>query len=127
MQDLNRLSKIGGVRHDIAVAEDNRTTGVASYVLVVGDQNYRDTLLFVEIAEECYDFAAGATVEVAGRLVSHENRRLVDEGASDGHALLLTTRELAGMMIKTISQSDERQLIDRSLAALARRNTAAIE
>ena len=39
----------------------------------------------------------GALVEVAGRLVGHENGGVVDQRARDGHPLLLAAGELAGI------------------------------
>ena len=47
--------------------------------------------------EELEDAAGGALVEVAGGLVGHENRRIVHQRPRDGHALLLTAGQLAGV------------------------------
>ena len=41
-----------------------------------------------------HDLLGHLRVEVAGRLVGQQQHRLVDEGARDGHALLLAARQL---------------------------------
>ena len=55
---------------------------------VVGDEDDRPAA-GVELAEDGQDVGAGAAVEVAGRLVGEDERRLGDERAGDGDALLL--------------------------------------
>ena len=50
--------------------------------------------LRVNVTEFFHDNVARAAVEVAGWLIGENNRRLRDKAASNGDALLLTTREL---------------------------------
>ncbi len=45
-------------------------------------------------------------VEVGGRFVGEEHRWIVGEPASDGHALLLTARHVAGKVMRTIREVD---------------------
>src|SRR6185503_13358023 len=45
-------------------------------------------------------------VEMGGRLVGEEQRRLVDEGAGDGDALLLPAREVAGAVLHAVAEAD---------------------
>jgi hypothetical protein len=43
-------------------------------------------------------------VEVGQRLVHQHQRRLDDDGARDGHALLLAARQLAGQLVRLVVQ-----------------------
>ena len=74
------------------------------------------------IAESsCHDAGAGVGVEVSGRLVRQQDRRLVDDGAGHRHALLLTARELVRESALLAGQADHLQdvghgLLDEALA-----------
>ena len=46
------------------------------------------------------DDFAGFCVKVAGRLVGQNERRIIDQGAGDGHALDLAARQLVGLVHK---------------------------
>ena len=48
-------------------------------------------------------------VEVAGRLVTHQKRRAVHDGARDGHALLFAAGQLVGALVELVLQTDEAQ------------------
>ena len=85
---------------------------MTSDILVVGHQDHRDALFLIELLEKRDDFATRLAVEIAGGLVPHQDRRLVDQGAGDGDALLLPARELAGMMIEPFLQTDSAQLFE---------------
>jgi hypothetical protein len=55
----------------------------------VRDQHDRQPLLIVEVPDQRHDLRAAFAVEVAGRLVCHEQRRAVRQRAGNGDALLL--------------------------------------
>ena len=50
--------------------------------------------------------AAGLRVEVAGRLVGEQHRRLADQRAGDGDALLLAAGELRRTVVETVGEAD---------------------
>ena len=52
------------------------------------------------------DLAAGARVEVAGRLVGEHDRRPRDERAGDRHALLLAAGELGRAVAEALREAD---------------------
>src|SRR5207302_10550738 len=60
----------------------------------------------VESLQEIKNFPCAAGIEIAGGLVRHQDSRVGDEGASDGHALLLPAGELPGIMRRAIIQAD---------------------
>ena len=43
------------------------------------------------------------------RLIANQQIRLVDQGSSDRHSLLLATRELTGEQMQAIFQTDRRE------------------
>ena len=58
-----------------------------------------------------------ARVEVAGRLVGEEERRLGDQRARDRDALLLAAGELARLVVETIAEADALERRDGQRAA----------
>src|SRR5215468_2147489 len=55
------------------------------------------------------DEAAGGAVEVTGGLVGEQHLRSGDKGARNRHALLLTARQLAGVMSQAVTEADRRE------------------
>ena len=76
---------------------------IARHVQFVGDHDDGDALV-VEFLEHAHDFDARLAVEVAGRLVGQQQRRLVDQRAGDGDALLLAAGKLVGMMVGALGR-----------------------
>ena len=63
----------------------------------------------VDAVEELHDPDRGVGVEVAGRLVADEERRVVHERARDRDALLLAARELVREAVHLRAEADERE------------------
>src|SRR5215217_5874791 len=61
----------------------------------------------VDPVQKLHDAHARVRVEVAGRLVGDEYRRLRDEGAGDGDALLLPAGELVRVLLRLRAQAHE--------------------
>ena len=77
----------GGVEREMAVGQFNAATGVAGNVHVV--RNHEDCVAgLVEFAKNIDDDVFVGFVEIAGGLVGKDELWLIDEGASDGDALL---------------------------------------
>ena len=74
--------------------------------LVVGDGDERFALLANEGDEELVDQFRVAMVEVSGGFIGQDQRRVVDEGASDGDALLLSPRKELGGKVGSIFEAD---------------------
>ena len=60
----------------------------------------------VQFHKHIEDVLAVLAVKVAGGLVGQDERRLSDEGAGKGHALLLAARKLHGIVVDAIRQPD---------------------
>ena len=67
------------------------------------------------------DVVGALAIEVAGRLVGDDDRRVVDDGARDGDALLLPAGELARVVLHAVLEADDAQRGLRALLALGRR------
>src|SRR6185295_4465399 len=97
--DLARRS--GLLLDDAAVEEVDRPLRVAGEARVVGDHADRRALV-VQLLEQVHDLLAVARVEVAGRLVGVQDRRLADDRAGDRNALLLAARELRRVVLHPV-------------------------
>ena len=75
----------------------------------------------VQLLEDAHDFFRCARVEIAGRLVRKKNRRVRDERACDGDALLLPARQLRGLILFAARESDAMQRGERRFAPLIAR------
>ena len=74
--------------------------------------------------EQIDDLPAGGAVEIAGRLVGEQDRRIVGERARDRDALLLAARELRRIVMPAVRQPDVReQRRGRAPARRARRRS----
>ncbi len=80
-----------------AVEEHDLVGDGQCLALVVRDEHRRDAEALDERADPDPGLLAQLGVEVGERLVEEDHRRLVDEGAGDGDALLLAPRELGGI------------------------------
>ena len=63
----------------------------------------------VDVAQQLEHAARGALIEVAGRLVGEQHRRLVDERPGDRDALLLAAGQLARVGLRLGREPDLRE------------------
>ena len=90
-----------------ALVEVKRPAGALGGQRVVGDHHDRLLELAVELFEQVEDLAAGGAVEVAGRLVGHQQVGVGDDRPGDRHALLLAAGELARIVMLAAGQADD--------------------
>jgi hypothetical protein len=81
---------------DLAVADGDGTVRRACGDLGLVRDEDDGVAGVVQPLEERHDLDAGLRVEVAGRLVGQQDRRVVDQRARDGDALALAARQLVG-------------------------------
>ena len=67
--------------------------------VVMGDED-DGVALFVQVLEHPQNFAAGVAVQSAGGFVGEDDRRVPGQRTGDGHALLLTTGKLIGLILE---------------------------
>ncbi len=80
----------------------------ARELAVVRDQDDRRPAA-VQVAQQVEDGAARAAVEVAGRLVGQDQRRLADQRPGDGDPLALAARELRRLVPEPVLEADALQ------------------
>jgi hypothetical protein len=83
------LPVVGSVGDYLTVLERDDVRTVFSHLLLMRDEDDGDAALVLEPLEDIHHLDAGAAVEVAGRLVREEDRRIVEQRTRDRDALLL--------------------------------------
>src|SRR2546428_6317448 len=73
--------------------------------------------------EHIGDLLTGLLVQLAGRFISHEERRTVRERACDRDALHFAAGELRRQMIRAIGEADVLEELARSGSAIGGRRT----
>ena len=68
----------------------------------MGDHDDRDTAV-VEFGEDIDHVLGGLRIECAGRFVSEDEERFVDDRAGDRDSLLLSAAELVGSVLEAIA------------------------
>jgi hypothetical protein len=66
----------------------------------VRDQHDGDASLLVQALKQAHDLDAGACIEITGGLVGEQDRRIVNQRARDGDALLLAARSWFGKWVR---------------------------
>ena len=74
--------------------------------LIMGDHDKGLAELSIEAREQFQDLPGGNPVEIAGRFVGNDDRRIGHHRAGDRHPLLLAARELRRIMIQPVLKSD---------------------
>ena len=76
---------------DTAVTQDNHTVGLSSELWVMGDDDEGLPQLVTQVEEELVKALLIGCIETPRRFVGEDDRRGVDEGASDSDTLALPT------------------------------------
>src|SRR5207249_9162127 len=72
------------------------------------------------LLEDREDLGRRAGVEVPGRFVGEDDRRVVEQRTGDRHALLLTAAQFAGLVVHSRAEADGGERILRALGPTAR-------
>src|SRR5262249_46560975 len=65
-----------------------------------------DAFYLIELLKEAKDFFCRARVQGTSWLVGKQHGGIVHQGAGDGHALLLSARELRRLVVEPFAQAD---------------------
>ena len=87
---------------------DDAAAHAVDHGRVVGGDDHRRPRA-VDAVQQLHDPDRGLGIEVAGRLVGQQQRRMVDERARHRHALLLAAGELVGEVAQLGQQAGEPQ------------------
>jgi hypothetical protein len=106
--DLRRVPLNAG---NPTVEQPDDTIGDARYCCVVRNDDRRRPELAINAFDGLQDHDARGDIEGAGRLVTQQNIRTLRDGAGDGDALLLTSRELRRKVIEAMLHADHRESV----------------
>src|SRR6185437_6771332 len=93
------------------------------FLLVVGHVNERRTDIAVDLRKLELQPLAELEIERAERLVEEQDGRAVYEGAGDGDALLLSSRQRPGKPVAELLEADKTERLLDSAPRLRRRDT----
>ena len=91
--------------HDAVFHEDGAGRDVAGKAHLMGDDQHGHALL-CQLPHDGQHLAGQFRVEGAGGFVEIDDLRAGGESAGDGHALLLTARQLTGVVVGTVGEAD---------------------
>jgi len=91
---------------DHASAQADRALAQPGKRQIMCDEHQSRTTLALERENEIDDRAAGGLVEIAGRFVGDEDRRVRCDGARDGDALLLAAGKLGRIVVHAMAEPD---------------------
>ena len=103
---------------DHAIHHANGPMRVSGHLGIMGHQDHGDAL-GVELLEHPQDFDTGVRIEVSRRLVRQQQHGPVDQGAADGHALLLSARHLRRYVMDAVSKTHTHQQSLRQAAGFS--------
>jgi hypothetical protein len=107
--------------HDPAIVHVGDGIGVMKDTGVVGDDDDSPVWMDGVFGEQFHDAFACRMVERSGWFVAQNQTRLVHEGASQSHALLLTTGKLARQGVEAIAHPE---FHEHRLGKIDRRSSA---
>ena len=92
--------------HDQAVAQRQHPLAFLGQLGVVRDEHDGLVVFFMQLVKEIHHDAARLAVQCAGRLVGQDQRRLIDHGAGNRNALLLSAGKLVGLVAHPLAHAD---------------------
>jgi hypothetical protein len=98
------------------------TVGIRRYIRIMCHQNNSDAAFPVQVLKNGHDLHSGSRIQCSSGFVCEENARIVNQRARDRDALLLSTGELARLMLSAFAESNGGKSPSRSLVALLCRN-----
>ena len=99
------LLRGGFLDHDTVFHKDGAGRDVAGKAHLVGDDQHGHALL-CQLPHDGQHLAGQFRVEGAGGLVEIDDLGAGGKSAGDGHALLLTARQLTGVVVGTVGEAD---------------------
>ena len=110
-----------GITADNAVGQVHNTGGVfLSQLRVV--RNHDDQTVVRNLGKQIHNLDARFRIQRAGGLVGQQDLRVVDERTRNGHALHLTARQLARLLVYVVAQAHALERTHRAVVAFGTRN-----
>ncbi len=102
-----------------AVLEPHDPVGDVANPLVVADDDDAPALLLGDPPQQPHDLVTDLRVEIGGRLIGQDERRVVDQRPGDRHPLLLAARQLLGQEVEPLAETQVGQELRRLVARRA--------
>ena len=84
---------------DPSVFNRDDAVGLQRDIFIMGDDDAGLIALLVRYSQQRHDLLSVAAVQIAGRLIRKQDRRMMNQRSSDRHPLLLPAGKLAGQKI----------------------------
>ena len=98
------------------------TVAVFGHGGIVGNHDHRNAARMAKRTKVIHDQAAGLGIQCTSGLVGQQNTWIVDHGAGNGHALLLTARKAVAAVVHTGRKPHKLKSADDTLPAFFWRN-----
>src|SRR5258708_27059706 len=115
--DSKRIMSVELAHHDASIDDLDTPARARRDRRIVRDED--DRFLPCERLENIDDLGTCSLIEVAGRLISQHQRRIVDERPRDRDPLSLTAGELVRPEFGTVAEADALERRHRALFSLA--------
>ena len=115
---------VGDVTLHHTIHKTHDAFGIGRHVGLMRDHQHGDAVVHVQAPQQLHDLAAALGVQVAGGLVGQQHGGLGDDGAGNGHALLLPARQFGRCVVFPARQADRCQRLAGGRAACAGRFAA---
>src|SRR5215470_10777929 len=102
-----RMSVCGSAVHDLAIAHMKDSMAVRGGLRIMRDHHNCLPEILIELAQKRKNILGAFRVEISGGLVGEDDLRLGDDGARDGHALLLPAGKLRGEVMEAVAESEK--------------------
>src|SRR4051812_42798768 len=103
-----------GIGHDPAIGQPDSAARSRRKIEIVGDEDQGGIEIAVQLHHQIDDSAAGGSIQVTGRLIGKEQLGPAAEGPRQCYPLLLSARQLGGIMMPPASQSNPAEQLLRS-------------
>ena len=101
------MLRIYTITHNLSIHNaDNTVNLISNFIIMCNDNNCSSRLM--KIFQNIHDLNSRLTVQVTGRLIGKDDRRLCGNCSGYSNTLLLSTGKLVRSVIHTIFQSNFR-------------------
>ncbi len=105
----NVVKRYAGSGHDLSVLHMNDTIGLSGEFVVMRDNDERRSACLIQGAHQSEQSVPAMRVQVAGRLIGQDQVRTLHQCTRHRDPLLFAARQLSGLVLKAMPQSDFRQ------------------
>jgi N-methylhydantoinase A len=125
---MNRNAQLpGAVFHDMPVAQRDHARATLRHVDIVSHDQYGRAEPLVQIPYQRQYFRTRVCVQITGRLIRQQDRRINGERASNGAALAFAAGKLVGQMVEARAKANQVEQFFRSLVNLLRRPASQVQ